>query len=371
MKLKLIPLILAAVLTLSFYGCEKKENGTTEGETGAEENGPDLKTNAYDQYNLDEYITLASYKTLTYVKQDPTVSEQQYNDYIAARISENTTSAEVTDRTVQTGDKLQIDYVGTMDDMETPDGMKADDQSLVIGSGSFIPGFEDGLIGANKGDVVTVNVTFPDPYLNNEDLSGKKATFSVTVDAVYQEIVPQFNDDFVRTISDFNTVEEYKSSVMLSLYTENVTNAREAQKAELWDKIITGSTVIKYPDTETQKYSAEMIDYYTDYALNNGYESLEAMLTAVYNTTLEDFHAESRKYAQNTVTEEMVLYSIAKKEDLYLTQEEYNAKAEAYAQMYDFESKEALEEYYGRSVLIKSILWDKTLEHVLGQATAE
>ncbi len=378
MKLKLTALFLSIVLIMLFSnGCGDNKDGTSTETTtapGAEASGintTDLKVTAYDNYNLEEYVTLGQYKTLTIEKQDLTVTDQQYNDFIAAKIRENTVKTEVTDRAVQNGDTLQIDYAGKMTDMETPEGMKADDQELVIGSGSFIPGFEEGLIGAQKGDVVTLDIAFPDPYINNAALSGKSVTFTVTVDAIYNDVIPEMNDDFVKKISDFTTVDEYKSSVMMDLYTQNAESARMAQIGELWNKIITGSTIIKYPETETNAYSTEMIDYYKNYATTNGYESLEAMLTALYNTTLEDFNKEAVTYAQSTVAEEMILYAIVKTDNLYLTQEEYDTDAAAYAAQYEFETVAALEEYYGKDVLVRSILWDKTLDYLLDQAVVE
>ncbi len=377
MKFNSSALFIAIALTvLIFSGCADSKEAvpageTTSGAAEAEISETSLTANAYDKYDLTEYVTLGQYKTLTVSKQDPTVTEQQYNDFIAAKISENTSSVEVTDRAVENGDKLQIDYVGTMTGMDTPEGMSANDQELVIGSGSFIPGFEEGLIGAVKGDVVTIDLTFPDPYPNNADLSGKPATFTVTVDAVYDVIVPEMNDDFVKTISDFNTVDEYKSSVMLDLYAENVKSTRAAMTGELWNKIIESATIIKYPETETQAYSTEMIDYYKQYAETNGYESLEAMLTEMYGTTLEDFNKEAATYAQKTVAEEMVLYSLVKADNLYLTQEEYDADAAEYAVQYGFESVSALEEQYGKDVLVRSILWDKTLDYLLDGAVQE
>lgn len=376
MKLKRTALLLSIVLIMLFViGCGDSKAGTgtetTAAVTGAETSGinsTDLKANAYDNYNLAEYVTLGQYKAVTIAKQDLTVTDQQYNDFIAAKIQENTTNVEVTDRAVQSGDKVKINYVGKMTDIETPDGMTADDQEIVIGSGSFIPGFEEGLIGAKKGDVVTLNINFPDPYTNNADLSGKPVTFTVTVNGIYNDVIPEMNDDFVKTISDFNTVDEYKSSVMLDLYAENEKTARTTQIGELWNKIIAGSVIIKYPETETTAYSTEMIDYYTNYASTNGYESLETMLTTLYSTTLEDFNKEAVTYAQSTVAEEMILYSIVKADNLYLTQEEYEAGAATYATQYEFDTVTALEEYYGKDVLVRSILWDKTLDYLLEQA---
>jgi FKBP-type peptidyl-prolyl cis-trans isomerase (trigger factor) len=128
------------------------------------------------------------------------------------------------------------------------------------------------------------------------------------------------------------------------------------------------STILKYPETETKAYSDEMIKYYTDYAANNGYESLEAMLTAVYSTTLDAFNTQAVTYAQNTVAEEMVLYSIVKKENLYLTQAEYEEGAAKYVKSEQVESLAALEEKYGKDAIVRSVLWDKTLDYLLGLA---
>ncbi|MDD4772907.1 MAG: trigger factor [Eubacteriales bacterium] len=375
MNHKSAALVITAALLLCFAaGCSDKpgENGS-ETNAGDQAQSPDdiLSFDIYKDYNLDEYITLGPYKNLTVTKQDPTVTDEQYDAYINTVLSENTTSTEVTGRPVQIGDKLQIDYVGQMDGEETPDGMAADDQEIVIGSGAYIPGFEEGLIGADIGEAVTVSLNFPDPYLNNEALSGKPATFTITVDTIYEFNIPEMNDEFVKTISDFTTVDEYKSSVMLEIYSDNVQQIRTNQIGELWSTVIRGSVIQKYPEAEIQMYSDEMINYYREYALANGYETLEEMLGALYNTTLAEFTKESVTYAQDTVAEEMIMYLIVQNEDIHLTQAEYEADASDYAEYYGFESVTALEEYYTKDILIRSILWDKTLDYLLETAVEE
>lgn len=371
MKIKKTALIFAFVLTLLFSGCAGKNNAQGDEKTkdiGEEQASLRISENKYSEYNLDEYMTLAQYKGVEIKKQDPTVTDEQYDQYVKSVLSKNSKKKEITDRTVREGDTVRIDYTGKMDEMETPEGMTAQDQEIVIGAGAYIPGFEEGLVGAGKGDVVTVNVTFPDPYLNNEALSGQKATFTITVDAIYEIITPELTDDFVKTISDYTTVDEYKSSVMLDLYTQNVESAQAAQKNELWQKIIDNTTIIKYPDNELEAYSDEMIKYYTDYAVEQGFESLDAMLAEYYNTTLEEFKKEALSYAQKAVADEMILYSIVQKEDLFLTQGEYEAGAQRYVEMEQAESLAALEEQYGKDIIIRSVLWDKTIDYLLSKA---
>ena len=370
MKLKLTALFLTTVLIVSlFSGCSNSAVTAGEETTGAEDSAAiSLTASDYDDYDLTEYITLGQYKAVEIAKQDTAVTDEQYNEYIASVLSDNTTTAEVTDRAAQTGDTLNIDYVGTMNDMDTPDGMTATGQSLVLGSGSYITGFEEGLAGANKGDVVTLNLTFPDPYTNNADLAGQAVTFVVTVNSITNTITPELTDEFVATISDYATVDEYKSSVMLDLASQNAETALSTQKNDLWTAVVDNSTIIKYPDTVIQAYTDDMVTYYTDYATSNGYETLEAFLTDYYGTTLADFNTEAATYAQNAVAEDMVLYSIVKAENLYLTQEEYDAGAANYVTMYEYESAEALETEYGKDVIIKSVLWDKIMDFLLEQA---
>lgn len=370
MKLKLTALFLSAVLLMLLVtGCadNNKINGA-ETTGSSDSSAANLTSNKYETYDLAEYVTLSQYKGVQVAKQDPTVTDQQYSDYIAKILSDNKSRAEVTDRVAQQGDTLQIDYTGNMTNIATPDGMTAKGQEIVIGAGSFIPGFEEGLIGAKKGDVVALSVTFPDPYTSNQALAGQPATFTVTVNAIYKDVTPEMNDDFVKTISEYKTVDEYKSSVMLKLYSDNVAANRTTQMSALWKTVMDSSTILKYPETETKTYNDEMVKYYTDYATNNGYASLEAMLTAVYSTTLDAFNTQAVTYAQNSVAEEMVLYSIVNKENLFLTQEEYDTAAADYMTKYKYDTVAALETYYGRDVLIRSILWDKTLDYLLGQA---
>lgn len=370
MKLKLTLFLSAVLLMLLVTGCadNNKINGAETTGAGNDSSAAKITSNKYEAYDLAEYVTLGQYKGVQVAKQDPTVTDKQYNDYIATVLSDNKSRVEVTDRTAQQGDTLQIDYVGTMTNIATPEGMTAKGQEIVIGAGSFIPGFEEGLIGAKKGDVVVISVTFPDPYTSNQALAGQPATFTVTVNAIYKDVTPEMTDDFVKTISEYKTVDEYKSSVMLKLYSDNVAANRTTQMSELWKTVMDSSTILKYPETETKAYNDEMVKYYTDYAANNGYASLEAMLTAVYSSTVDKFNAQAVTYAQNSVAEEMALYSIVNNENLYLTQAEYDTAAAEYMTKYKYDTVAALEAYYGRDVLIRTILWDKTLDYLLGLA---
>lgn len=129
--------------------------------------------------DIDKFVELGQYKNLTYTPVDTTVTDDEVEEQINTNLQANATYDQITDRAVQDGDTVNIDYTGKIDGEEFAGG-SGSDYNLQIGSDTFIDGFEDGLIGKNPGETVTLNLTFPDDY-SSEDLAGKDATFDVTI----------------------------------------------------------------------------------------------------------------------------------------------------------------------------------------------
>ena len=239
MKRKIVATLLATVMAMSvFTGCGSKDkdneetksttmgDSTTTGDSttagSAEttisvsldnltEGEPEIKDVTIETDN----IIVGQYKGVEIEKVEvEAVTDEDIEDALNELVDEYTTTEDVTDRTdVQDGDIANIDYVGKIDGVEFEGG--ADEGfDLEIGSGTFIDGFEEGLIGAKVGDTVDVKVTFPDPYENNTDLSGKEAVFTVTVNSIQAEVVPELTDAFVAENTDYTTIEEYRVIVM-------------------------------------------------------------------------------------------------------------------------------------------------------------
>lgn len=165
-----------------------------------------------NKINALDYVELGQYKDLPVTKMSTAVSEEDIDLQIMRLASAGATTEKITDRdVVQEGDVANIDYVGSIDGVEF-EGGSAKGYDLEIGSHVFIDGFEEGLVGAKVGDTVDVNVTFPDQYVNNEDLAGKPALFKVTVNYISAKLVPELTDEYVseRTSGQFSTVEDFR-----------------------------------------------------------------------------------------------------------------------------------------------------------------
>ena len=259
-------------------------------------------------------------------------------------------------------------------DLETIVGFQTDKPTngsvtnLVIGSGSYIDGFEDGLIGAALGETVELHLHFPDPYPNNTDLSGQPVTFKVTVASISETQLPEYNDYFVATVSDYSTVEEYGAAVALQLYTQNADSIKNEKIDTIWTTVASTSTIHQYPQVEVDLYLQEMMDYYNEYAVYSGYESLDAMLAAMYGSDTSAFTAELQSTAEAAIMEDMILLSIINKEGITLTLDEYEEGALVYAGVYGMSDVASLENEYGRDAVIKLLLWEKTLDYLLENA---
>ena len=165
----------------------------------------------------NDYVTITKYKGVEIDKVDAdAISDNDVETQINSVLQSKSTTTEVTDRAAQTGDTVTIDYEGKKDG-EAFKGGTATDAQLTLGSGQFIDGFEDGVVGHNIGDTFDLDLTFPENY-GNEDLAGQAVVFTVTLKGISQTDVPELTDEFVQSVSDTSkTVEEYKKEIKKSL----------------------------------------------------------------------------------------------------------------------------------------------------------
>lgn len=335
----------------------------------------------YSDYDLSEYVTVGEYKGLEYDKVSVSVSDEEVQDEIDSRLQEHATTEDSTSGTVEDGDTVSIAYEGRIDG-ETFDGGTGEEDSLVIGSGSMIDGFESGLIGKEVGSTVSLDLTFPEDYgkdsngeVTNEsqaELAGKAVTFDVNIKSKKVETVPEYNLDFVKEYySDYDSLEAFEKGVKEELLVQKEESELQSVKNELWQTIVEASEVKKYPEEKdamieellaAEKQSAEDQDMeWEDYLDAVGYteDELKDMITS---------------YAENIVFEEMVLYSIAEKEGLEVTNDEYEEfidnMLEGYGMDEDtFESTvgSSVDEWADqnniRSMLLLNKVMDKVMEY--------
>jgi trigger factor len=327
----------------------------------------------YANYDLSEYVTVAEYTGLEVDGYTISVSDKEISDRITENLkAAGETKTEETGK-VQDGDTVVIDFVGKVDG-EAFDGGTATDYSLTIGSGSFIDGFEDGLIGVEVGKTVDLDLTFPEDY-GSTDLAGKDVVFTVTVKSREYLVVPVLDDAFVKDNSDVDTVAEYKTYIKDQLYAEKEAAAIKKQKDTLWGAIVSGSEVIKYPDKELGDIVDSTIAEYKDYADQYGMDYVDFLQQYVGVEDEADFNAQVEEYAKMLVKEEMILYTIAGKEDISFTKDEYkqfitDTLAEYGYTEDSFEETQGktYEEAVGKDAIRRQILLEKVKDFVLESA---
>ena len=377
-KKRLMSFALVMVMGLSLVACNSKDKNTTDatdtttvadGETT--EDTTTAPFNKIDTSNLvwSDYVTLGEYKGIEVEVKSAEVTEDDIQAKVDSLLSYYATSTDVTDRAVQDGDVVNIDYTGYIDGVAF-DGGSATGASLTIGSGQFIDGFETGLIGANIGDEVKLNLTFPNPYLNNPDYAGKAVQFDVKVNSIQVKETPELTDEFIANNTSYKTVDEYKASVKESLEASKAEDVKSDKLNSVWNTIIDNCTVVSYPEELVAQYQNEMNDYYEQIATNYYGKTLEEYITG-NGSTMDDFNKKTLEYGQTSAISEMIARGIAEKESITVSDDEVKEYAQSLIDdgtVTGFDDADAVIEYYSQNYLRLSLTFQKVLEYVEEQA---
>ena len=323
----------AALLGALVTGCgnadtdtaESTQESVVESENAAEAETEDFGPEAYlSGINVADYVTLGEYTGVEVSVDAPVVTDEYLDSYIDYVLQSNMVKTEVTDRPVEEGDIVNIDYEGKIDGVAF-DGGTAQGYDLTIGSGAFIDGFEDGLIGAQSGETLDVNVTFPEDY-RGEEVAGKDAVFTVTVNSISVESLPELTDEFVQGLDvGVNTVEEYRQYAYDLLMEEEQNTHDSNAEVAILEAVMANSELQDPPEDMTNRYYSRMIDNMTYYASMYGYD-LETFLSI--QGTSEDAIRESSVQAGEEI---ITMQAIAEAEGLSVTDEELDAEIESNA----------------------------------------
>ncbi|MDE7423905.1 MAG: trigger factor [Lachnospiraceae bacterium] len=237
------------------------------------------------------------------------------------------------------GDKVNIDYKG-LKDGEAFDNGSDSGYELILGSGTFIEGFEDGLIGSKVGEKKNLNLTFPNPYKNNPDLAGKDVVFETKVNKIYT--LPELTDEFVKkNLEGYNSVEEYKAGVKKKLE-EELSEYIQAQKEDAaWKMVMADAKVNSYPDKELKKI-IEDVKEYREYNYQYYYGVTVEQYLKQTGETQEDYDKSVEDEAKDVLANRMVMESIAKKENIAVSEDVFNAKVDEYMELSGSKTKEEL-----------------------------
>lgn len=271
-------------------------------------------------------VELGSVEGMKLTKYLPEVTDEQVNARMERDMAKVTSLQDVADRPVKEGDTVSLDYAGTVDGVAF-EGGTAERQTLKIGSGSFIPGFEEQMVGMNAGEDKDIHVTFPADY-HAEELAGKEAVFHVKVNAIQEEVRPEMDDDFAKDVSEHQTFDEYKEGLRKELTEQTARNADTRLENELVQKLVDASEC-DIPDAMIER---ELDAQLRSMKLRMAYQGIRFEDYVKY--TGMDEHAIRDMYradAKNTVKTQLVLDALRKQRSIEVTPEEVDAEIERYA----------------------------------------
>ena len=312
-------------------------------------------------------VKLGEYKGIKVPKIDYTVTDEDVQKDLEATQAKNARLVAV-DRAVESGDIAVIDFEGFVDDVAF-EGGKGEDYELEIGSNTFIPGFEDQLIGAKADDLVDVNVTFPEEY-HAENLAGKPAVFKVKVNEVKTRELPEIDDDFASEVSDFDTLEEYKADVRKKLEDAAATKAETETQNAVVEKAIENAEY-EIPDVMVDNQVMNLIN---DFATRLQYQGMNLDMYLQYTgMTLDAMKENYKEQAKKQVEGGLVLEAIAKAEGVEVSPEELELELVDMSKKYNMELdklKELLPEPEMENIK-KQMVISKTIEMLANNAVVE
>lgn len=381
MKKRAVMIALLLTMTIAAAGCTKNSEETTktdvsdtteENETEAEQDREEADDDQEKEpttaelmaeIDVEKCVTLGEYKGITVEKTIEPVTDEDVEQEIQSALESY--PVEVTNRSVQEGDTVNIDYVGRIDGEEFEGG--SDEGALLkIGSGQFIEGFEDGLIGASKGETRVLALTFPQNY--TEDLAGKAVEFTVTVNTI-NEPLEEPNDEWVAAnIEGYYTVEEYKAGIRSEQEENNKQTAEEQMRYTAWTTVVDGCTINEYPETLVEmgkKLYTRQAETYAQYA---GMELKEFIESS--GITQEEFDANAEEYGKDVAAQALVNQAICNAEGYTIGDEAYQEAMTNMLAEYGC-TEEELISAYGQDNVEQSIMMNRVIQLILDNAVIE
>lgn len=386
MKRKIVTaLLLGAALALTGCGSTEKKTETTaetaaetesssaaetaaesETETGTAAESEESETESEEPetepaYSALDYVTLGAYKGLTVTLEKVEVSDEEVEEQVAANLKDSDQTQTLTEGAVEDGDTVVIDFVGKLDG-EAFDGGTSQNYELEIGSGKFIDGFEDGLIGVEVGETVDLNLTFPESYTNAE-LAGQDVVFTVTVNEIHRA-PDELTDEIVQVISDYETVEEYRNFVKESLLEQKANNQPSQKLQDLYAQIYDNSTIIDYPEDVVAYRSAQYIKYYKSMAEAYSMEYAD-FLSGYFGMDEENFATQITAVVESSMTQELLMNAIADTEGLEVDDAYYDAHVAEYVEKAGVADVAELESTYTRETIMENMRMDMAMDLVV------
>lgn len=358
--------VLAGCLACATFAPYAEQKGESVAETATEaETAEAVEADEEPEFNPADYVEIGDYEGLEIeVSEKAEVTDEDVEAEIAGQIEEKGLYEESDRKTAEDGDVVNIDYVGRIDGEEF-DGGSDKGTKLTLGSGDFIEGFEEQIVGKEIGETFDVTVTFPDDYY--EELAGKEAVFEVTLNAI--ENPRALDDETASLLSDgeYGTADEYRESVRKHLE-EHAENDRLAEAREAVQEQLLNVCEIKgYPKEVVDYRVAEEIEYYKQYAEELG-ETYEQLLSDGFGMTEEELKDEMRMEVEDSLGREMIADLIAEKENVSVEEDDFRKYVEELAEQMWYPSAEELIAEFGEDFLMKQFRRDKAMDAVAAKA---
>ncbi len=274
-------------------------------------------------------VELGEYKGVEVTKASTLVTDEDVEKEIEKIRDKNSRLITIEDRPAASGDTVTIDFEGFVDDVAFEGGMGTD-YDLVLGSGSFIPGFEDQLIGVSKGEAKDVNVTFPEDY-NSKELAGKPALFKATVKEIKVKELPELDDEFAKDVSEFDTIEEYKTDLRKKLAERAEHSAQHENEDNVVEKVV-GNATVDIPEVMIEKHIDNLV---YDFGMRLRYQGLELeKYLEIMGMDMKAFREQFKNRAEQEVKTQMVIEKISKAEAIVPSDEDTDGEIKKMAENY-------------------------------------
>ena len=277
-------------------------------------------------------VTLGEYKGVEVEKSDVEVTDEDINKEVDKERENNSRTIDVDDRAVESGDIIKLDFDGSVDGVPFAGG-KAENYTLTIGSGSFIPGFEDQLIGTKIGEDKDVTVTFPEDY-HEKSLAGKEAVFKCKVNAISVKELPEADDEFASEVSEFETLAEYKEDIKKKLTEKKEKAARAKKEAQAIEKAVENATM-EIPDAMIDTQVQSMMEDFARRMQSQGL-SLEQYFQFT-GMDVKKMHDQMKPEALKRIQNSLVLEAVAKAENIEISDEKVDEEIAKMAEAYKME----------------------------------
>jgi len=299
----------------------------------------------------NENIKIKQYKGLEVEKAESlAVTDEDVELSIKSDLETLATKTDITGRPAQLGDIAIIDFEGKKDGVAF-EGGTGTDYELELGSGQFIDGFEDGVVGHNIGETFDLNLTFPENY-SSEELAGQAVVFTVTLKGLQEKHVPELTVEILSELgTEAKTIEEYKAQIKSDLEKSNEESAEESLLASVWEALVEKCEVKKFPEGMIDEYVADLKEQYSYYAQMYGME-IEEFFNQIFGMSAEEV-------AKTTATQELAITLIAEKEKMSISDKEYEAGVKDLASQYGYEDTEEFVKAYTEEGIRKALLQEK------------